>query len=146
MKNDWAGFSESNSVWRDSLKNNLHNEIIQQLENRESKIVNLEETLHRVSHEWSQKLEGLRSSMLKNGQQAEKDLQMSIREIRETLDKRFQEQSAASQDDISKSESIRSTIEAHLEQVRRQLESVSSGNPESQLLREALLEEQRCWH
>ncbi|QPC69680.1 hypothetical protein HYE68_000432 [Fusarium pseudograminearum] len=143
MKNDWAGFSESNSVWRDSLKNNLHNEIIQQLENRESKIVNLEETLHRVSHEWSQKLEGLRSSMLENGQQAEKDLQGAIREIRETLDKRFQEQSAASQDDISKSETIRSTIEAHLEQVRRQLESVSSGNPESQLLREALLEERK---
>ncbi|UZP37318.1 hypothetical protein NXS19_005134 [Fusarium pseudograminearum] len=143
MKNDWAGFSESNSVWRDSLKNNLHNEIIQQLENRESKIVNLEETLHRVSHEWSQKLEGLRSSMLENGQQAEKGLQGAIREIRETLDKRFQEQSAASQDDNSKSETIRSTIEAHLEQVRRQLESVSSGNPESQLLREALLEERK---
>ncbi|PTD05159.1 hypothetical protein FCULG_00002137, partial [Fusarium culmorum] len=143
MKNDWAGFSESNSVWRDSLKNNLHNEIIQQLENRESKMINLEETLHRVSHEWSQKLEGLRSSMLENGQQTEKDLQGAIREIRETLGKRFQEQSAVSQDDISKSETIRSTIEAHFEQVRRQLESVSSGNPESQLLREALLEERK---
>ncbi|KAM0418010.1 hypothetical protein ACHAPD_004360 [Fusarium lateritium] len=143
LKNDWVDFSESNSVWRGSFKDNLHNEIIQQLENRESKIVKLEETLRQVSFGWSQKLEGMRSSMLENDQQTEKGLQGAIREVRETLDKRFQEQSIASQGDISKSEAIRSTIEAHLEQVRRQLEAVSSGDLESQLLREALLEERK---
>ncbi|GKT98100.1 hypothetical protein FLAG1_00877 [Fusarium langsethiae] len=143
MKNDWADFSESHSTWRDSFKDNLHNEIIQQLEDRESKIVKLEETLHRVSHEWFRKLEGMRSSMLENDKQAEKDLQGAIREVREALEERFQEQSVASQGDISKSEAIHSTIEAHLEQVRRQLESFSSGGPEFQLLREALLEESK---
>ncbi|XEV04143.1 hypothetical protein FSHL1_009430 [Fusarium sambucinum] len=143
LKNNWVDFSESNSIWRDSFKDNLHNEIIQQLENRESKIIKLEETLQQVSLEWSRKLEGMRSSMLENDQQSEKGLQGAIREVRETLDKRFQEQSVASQNDISKSEAIRSTIETHLEQVRRQLESVSSGDPESQLLREALLEERK---
>ncbi|RGP67367.1 hypothetical protein FSPOR_6023 [Fusarium sporotrichioides] len=143
MKNDWADFSESHSTWRDSFKDNLHNEIIQQLENRESKIVKLEETLHRVSREWFQKLEDMRSSILENDKQAEKDLQGAIREVRETLQERFQEQSVASQGDISKSEAIHSTIEAHLEQVRRQLESFSSGSPEFQLLREALLEERK---
>ncbi|RGP66223.1 hypothetical protein FLONG3_8952 [Fusarium longipes] len=143
IQNDWAEFSASNSVWRDSFKDNLHNEIIKQLESRESKIVKLEETLGKVSHEWSKSLDIMRSSMLENGQQVEKHLQEAIRRVKDTLDKRFQEQSVASQADISKSEAIRSKIEAHLQNVRLQLEAVPSVDPESQILREALFEERK---
>lgn len=143
MKNNWADFSASDSAWKNSLKDDIHSRVIKQLQDRESKIAQLERMMLQVSHEWSQKFDVMRSSIHDSGQQAKTNLQGAIREIREALDQTIQEQSVASQDDISKSETIRTTIEAHLQQVRLQLEAVSSGDSESQLLREALVEERK---
>ncbi|CAG7563602.1 unnamed protein product [Fusarium equiseti] len=121
LKNKWASFAASDSVWKDSFKENFHNEVINQLKDRESKIDKLEETVHRVSREWAQKLDILKSYVTDNHEQAKKDLQ--------------------GHEDISKSEALRDTIEIHLQQVRLQLEAASSNEPETQLLREALSEE-----
>ena len=141
LKNNWAGFAASDSVWKDSLKENFHNEVTKQLKDRESKIDKLEETIHRVSREWTQKLDTMKSSVTDNHEQAKQDLQRAFREIGETLEKRIQEERVVSREDISKSEALRDMIETHLQQVRLQLEAASSNEPETQLLREALSEE-----
>ncbi|RFN48098.1 hypothetical protein FIE12Z_7649 [Fusarium flagelliforme] len=141
LKNNWAGFAASDSVWKDSFKEKFHNEVISQLKDRESKIDKLEETVHRVSREWAQKLDIMKASVTDNHEQAKKALQGAFREIGETLEKRIQEEKVVSHEDISKSEALRNTIETHLQQVRLQLEAASSNEPETQLLREALSEE-----
>ena len=141
LKNNWAGFAASDSVWKDSLKENFHNEVTKQLKDRESKIDKLEETIHRVSREWVQKLDAMKSSVTDNHEQAKQDLQRTFREIGETLEKRIQEERVVSREDISKSEALRDMIETHLQQVRLQLEAASSNEPETQLLREALSDE-----
>ncbi|KAJ4139967.1 hypothetical protein NW768_001317 [Fusarium equiseti] len=141
LKNNWADFATSDSVWKASFKENFRNEVINQLKDRESKIDKLEETVHRVSHEWAQKLDIMKSSVTDNHEHAKEDLQRAFREIKETLEKRIQEGKVVFHEDISKSEALRDMIEAHLQQVRLQLEAASSNEPETQLLREALSEE-----
>jgi len=141
LKNDWASFAASDSVWKDNFKEKFHNEVINQFKDRESKIDKLEETVHRVSREWAQKLDIMKSSVTENHEQAKKDLQRAFREIKETLKKRIQKEKVVSREDISKSEALRDTIETHLQQVRLQLEVALSNEPETQLLQEALSEE-----
>jgi acyl carrier protein phosphodiesterase len=76
-------------------------------------------------------------------EQAKKHLQAAIQEIRIQLEEKLQEEKTASEQDISRSEAMQATLKTHLEQVKLQLEGMSSNDPESQLLRESLAEERR---
>jgi acyl carrier protein phosphodiesterase len=121
----------------------LGKKVFKVLADRESKIGKLEETLHQVSQDWSKKLDTMRSAMHESYEQSKKHLQAAIQEIRIQLEEKLQEEKTASEQDISRSEAMQATLKTHLEQVKLQLEGMSSNDPESQLLRESLAEERR---
>ncbi|KAF4992197.1 hypothetical protein FGRMN_7328 [Fusarium graminum] len=131
----------SHSAWQESFQIRHSTEFIKQLENRDSKIGRLEETLHQVSQDWSNKLDVIRSTMRESDEQAKECLQKAIREIRTALEDKLQEEKTASEKDISRSEAIQGVVKAHLEQVNLQLERLSPNHPEPQFLHKALAEE-----
>jgi acyl carrier protein phosphodiesterase len=141
-----ARLATGHSVWQEGLQTHLGNEVAKQLQDRGSKIGGLEETLHQISQEWSKKLDLMKTSMHENDEQVKEYLQATICEIKTTLTKKLEEERVASEKDISKSETIHATVEAHLQQVKTQLEGLSSSGPESQLLRETLAEERKKTH
>lgn len=131
------------SAWQEGFQSRYSTQVIEQLADRESKIGKLEETLRQVSQDWSRKLDTMRSAMHDSDEQAKKHLQTAVQEIRIQLEEKLQEEKMASEQDISRSEAMQATLKTHLEQVKLQLEGVSSNDSESQLLRETLAEERR---
>ncbi|KAG5664614.1 hypothetical protein KAF25_008348 [Fusarium avenaceum] len=131
------------SAWQEGFQSRYSTQVIEQLADRESKIGKLEETLRQVSQDWSRKLDTMRSTMHDSDEQAKKHLQTAVQEIRIQLEEKLQEEEIASEQDISRSEAMQATLKTHLEQVKLQLEGVSSNDSESQLLRETLAEERR---
>ncbi|EGU80731.1 hypothetical protein FOXB_08771 [Fusarium oxysporum f. sp. conglutinans Fo5176] len=141
-----ARLATGHSVWQENLPTHLGDEIAKQLQDRESKIGELEETLQQISQEWTKKLDLMKTSMHENDEQAKEYLQATICEIKTTLTKQLEQERVASEKDISKSETMHATVAAHLQQVKMQLEGMSSSGPESQLLRETLAEERKKTH
>ncbi|KAF5242256.1 hypothetical protein FANTH_8770 [Fusarium anthophilum] len=141
-----ARLATGHSVWQEGFQTHLGNKLAKQLQDRESKIGDLEETLHQISQEWSKKLDLMKTSMLESDEQAKEYLQATICEIKTTLTTKLEEERVASEKEISKSETMQAAVEAHLQQVKIQLEGVSSSGPESQLLRETLAEERKKTH
>ncbi|RKK80075.1 hypothetical protein BFJ69_g4595 [Fusarium oxysporum] len=141
-----ARLATCHSVWQENLPTHLGDEIAKQLQDRESKIGELEETLQQISQEWTKKLDLMKTSMHENDEQAKEYLQATICEIKTTLTKQLEQERVASEKDISKSETMHATVAAHLQQVKMQLEGMSSSGPESQLLRETLAEERKKTH
>jgi hypothetical protein len=142
-KNVLAELANGHSAWQEGFQSRYSTQVIEQLEDRESKIGKLEETLRQVSQDWSKKLDTMRSAMHESDEQAKGYLHTAIQEIRIQLEKKLQEEKTASEQDISRSEAIQVTLKTHLEQVKLQLEGLSSGDPESQLLRDTLAEERK---
>ncbi|KAF4970460.1 hypothetical protein FSARC_2538 [Fusarium sarcochroum] len=142
-RDEVAELAKYHSVWCEDLQSRFSSQVAEQLQDRESKISELEEALRQVSEEWVKKLDTMRTSMLENDEQAKEYLQTAVREIRTTLEKQFREEKTTSEKDILRSEAIRDTVESQLQQVKRQLEGLSSDDPESQLLRETLVEERK---
>ncbi|SCN82348.1 uncharacterized protein FFMR_09533 [Fusarium fujikuroi] len=141
-----ARLATGHSVWQEGFQTHLDNKLTKQLQDRESKIGDLEETLHQISQEWSKKLDLMKTSMLESDEQAREYLQATICEIKTRLTTKLEEERVASEKDISKSETMQAAVEAHLQQVKIQLEGMSSSGPESQLLRETLAEERKKTH
>ncbi|KAF5685492.1 hypothetical protein FCIRC_3411 [Fusarium circinatum] len=141
-----ARLATGHSVWQEGFQTHLDNKLAKQLQDRESKIGDLEETMHQISQEWSKKLDLVKTSMLESDEQAKEYLQATICEIKSTLTTKLEEERVASEKEISKSETMQAAVEAHLQQVKIQLEGVSSSGPESQLLRETLTEERKKTH
>ncbi|KAI1045439.1 hypothetical protein LB505_006344 [Fusarium chuoi] len=141
-----ARLSTGHSVWQEGFQTHLDSKLTKQLQDRESKIGDLEETLYQISQEWSKKLDLMKTSMLESDEQAKEYLQATICEIKTTLTTKLEEERVASEKDISKSETMQAAVEAHLQQVKIQLEGMSSSGPESQLLRETLAEERKKTH
>ncbi|KAM0355927.1 hypothetical protein ACHAPU_000316 [Fusarium lateritium] len=136
-----AELATSHSAWRESFQSRCSTGFVQQLEDRESKIRTLEETLRQVSQDWSKKLDIIRSTMRENDEQAKECLKEAIQEIRATLEDKLEKEKTASEKDISRSEAIQGEVKTHLEQVKLQLERLSSSHPESHFLHKALAEE-----
>ncbi|KAF5968239.1 hypothetical protein FBULB1_10811 [Fusarium bulbicola] len=141
-----ARLATGHSVWQEGFQTHLDNKLAKQLQDRESKIGDLEETLHQISQEWPKKLDLMKTFMLESDEQAKEYLQATICEIKTTLTTKLEEERVASEKEISKSETMQAAVEAHLQQVKIQLEGVSSSGPESQLLRETLAEERKKTH
>lgn len=141
-----ARLATGHSVWQENLPTHLGDEIAKQLQDRESKIEELEETLQQISQEWTKKLDLMKTSMHENDEQGKEYLQATICEIKTTLTKQLEQERVASEKDFSKSETMHATVAAHLQQVKMQLEGMSSSGPESQLLRETLAEERKKTH
>ncbi|KAM0561093.1 hypothetical protein ACHAPJ_003594 [Fusarium lateritium] len=142
-KNDLVELAKDHSVWREDIQCQFNSQVTEQLQARESKISELEEALRQVSEEWAKKLDTMRTSMLENDELTKEYLQTAVREIRNTLEKQFRQEKTTSEKDILRSEAIRDIVESQLQQVKRQLEGLSSGDPGSQLLRETLAEERK---
>ncbi|KAF4452617.1 hypothetical protein F53441_4556 [Fusarium austroafricanum] len=142
-KRNLAELATGHSVWREVLQTRFGTEVAKQLQDRESRIGELEETMRHISQEWSKKLDILKATTHENNEQAKEYLQATIHEIKSTLEEKLQGERVASENDISKSEAIHATVEAHLQQVKMQLEGLSSSDPGSQLLRETLTEERQ---
>ncbi|KAF4493654.1 hypothetical protein FAGAP_10209 [Fusarium agapanthi] len=141
-----ARLTTGHSVWQEGFQTHLDNKLAKQLQDRESKIEDLEESLHQISQEWSKKLDLMKTSMLESDEQAKEYLQATICEIKTTLTTKLEKERVASEKEISKSETMQAAVEAHLQQVKIQLEGMSSSGPESQLLRETLAEERKKTH
>ncbi|KAF5618190.1 hypothetical protein F52700_12358 [Fusarium sp. NRRL 52700] len=141
-----ARLATGHSVWQEGFQTHLDNRLVKQLQDRESNIGGLEETLHQISQEWSNKLDLLKTSMLESDEQAKECLQATIREIKTTLTTKLEEERSTSEKEISKSETMQAEVAAHLQHVRIQLEGMSSSGPESQLLRETLAAERKRTH
>ncbi|PNP80864.1 hypothetical protein FNYG_05836 [Fusarium nygamai] len=141
-----ARLATGHSVWQEGFQAHIDNKLAKQLQDRESKIGDLEETLHQISQEWSKKLDLMKTSMVESDEQAKEYLQATICEIKTTLTTKLEEARVASEKEISKSETMQAAVEAHLQQVKIQLEGMSSSGPESQLLRETLAEERKKTH
>ncbi|KAM0446545.1 hypothetical protein ACHAQK_001471 [Fusarium lateritium] len=142
-KNILAKLANGHSAWQEDFQSRYSSQVIDQLEDRESRIGKLEETLRQVSQDWSKKLDIVRSAIHESDEQAKEYLQTAIQEIRVQLEKKLQGEKTASEQDISRSEAIQTTMETHLEQVKLRLEGLSSCDSESQLLRETLAEERK---
>ncbi|KAM0217260.1 hypothetical protein ACHAQI_002129 [Fusarium lateritium] len=142
-KNILAELANGHSAWQEDFQSRYSSQVIDQLEDRESRIGKLEETLRQVSQDWSKKLDIVRSAIHESDEQAKEYLQTAIQEIRVQLEKKLQGEKTASEQDISRSEAIQTTMETHLEQVKLRLEGLSSCDSESQLLRETLAEERK---
>ncbi|KAF4959352.1 hypothetical protein FGADI_1796 [Fusarium gaditjirri] len=141
-----ARLSTDHSVWQESFQTHIGNKLAKQLQDRDSRIGDLEETLHQISQEWSKKLDLMKTTMLENDEQAKEYLQATICEIKTTFTTKLEEERVASEKEISNSEAMHATVDAHLQQVKIQLEGMSSSGPESQLLRETLAEERKKTH
>ncbi|KAG5793825.1 hypothetical protein H9Q69_007109 [Fusarium xylarioides] len=141
-----ARLTTGHLVWQEGFQTHLDNKLAKQLQDRESKIGDLEETLHQISQEWSKKLDLMKTSMLESDEQAKEYLQATICEIKTTLTTKLEEERVASEKEISMSETMQAAVQAHLQQVKIQLEGMSSSGPESQLLRETLAEERKKTH
>ncbi|KAF4338284.1 hypothetical protein FBEOM_7818 [Fusarium beomiforme] len=142
-RNNLAKPASDHLTWQRDIQTHFDNEVAEKLRDRESKIGELEETLRNISQEWSEKLDVMTAIMRKNDEQAKEYFQTTMYEIKITLEKKLGEEKAASEKDISKSEALHARVESHLQQVKMQLEGLSSSGSESQLLRETLAEERK---
>ncbi|KAK7413898.1 hypothetical protein QQX98_007239 [Neonectria punicea] len=139
----FADWTHSEARQRESFEASFRDQITEQLGDRDFVLGELEQKLHSVVEDYSNKIDSMKDLILQSDEEAKKHLQGAIDAIRHTLENGFKEESARTEREISQSEGIRAALEIHLKEVREKLAVPSRSDPNSGALRHELDEERQ---